>query len=152
MILVDSSVFIARFKAEPGWEALTAPIGSEPYVVPASVLVEVGMRVRTLAGLRRGASPTDAAADMHLALRGVREGAADILPIDADIAVAATETFAAYGKGTVHPARLNFGDCLVHAVAKRSGLPLLFEGDDFRHTDLDLHPASQDGAGRTLGD
>lgn len=41
-----------------------------------------------------------------------------------------------YGKGSGHPARLNFGDCFSYAIASRSGLPLLYKGDDFALTDL----------------
>jgi ribonuclease VapC len=42
---------------------------------------------------------------------------------------------AAY-RGSGHPARLNFGDCFAYALAKESGEPLLFKGDDFAHTDI----------------
>lgn len=41
-----------------------------------------------------------------------------------------------FGKGSGHPAQLNFGDCLVYSAAKYRDLPLLFVGDDFRHTDV----------------
>ncbi|KQU62141.1 hypothetical protein ASG67_03155 [Sphingomonas sp. Leaf339] len=41
-----------------------------------------------------------------------------------------------YGIGAGHPARLNFGDCLAYALAKESGEQLLFNSDDFRHTDV----------------
>ncbi len=41
-----------------------------------------------------------------------------------------------YGKGTGHPAKLNFGDTFTYALAKTRGAPLLFVGDDFSHTDL----------------
>lgn len=41
-----------------------------------------------------------------------------------------------YGKGSGHPAQLNFGDCLVYAAAKYRDLPLLFVGNDFTHTDV----------------
>ena len=150
MIVVDSSVFIARFRAEEGWQNLVAPLRDEPFVLPATVLVEVGMRTRTLSAARRGATREDAASDARRVVAELRRSAAEIAPIDADLALAANDAFVAFGKGTGHPARLNFGDCLVHAVAARRGLPLLFKGDDFGHTDLTLHPASQDGAGRTL--
>lgn len=53
----------------------------------------------------------------------------------------ALDGFARFGKGRGHPARLNFGDCLSYAVAKHHGIPLLFKGDDFRHTDIE--PALQ---------
>ena len=45
------------------------------------------------------------------------------------------EAFQRYGKGR-HPARLNMGDCFTYAIAKASGLPVLFVGDDFTQTDL----------------
>lgn len=41
-----------------------------------------------------------------------------------------------FGKGTGHPARLNFGDCCTCALAKVFGIPLLFKGDDFTKTDI----------------
>lgn len=41
-----------------------------------------------------------------------------------------------FGKGSGHPARLNFGDCFAYALAKVMGEPLLFKGDDFGHTDI----------------
>jgi ribonuclease VapC len=46
----------------------------------------------------------------------------------------ATSSTGCYGKGR-HPAALNFSDCLSYALAKRSGLPQLFKGDDFSRTD-----------------
>lgn len=41
-----------------------------------------------------------------------------------------------YGRGTGHPARLNFGDCFSYACAKHAGVPLLFTGNDFSLTDI----------------
>jgi ribonuclease VapC len=41
-----------------------------------------------------------------------------------------------FGRGSGHPARLNFGDCFAYALATDTGEPLLFKGDDFGHTDL----------------
>ena len=41
-----------------------------------------------------------------------------------------------YGRGFGHPARLNYSDCFAYALAKSRGLPLLFKGDDFTHTDI----------------
>ena len=53
-------------------------------------------------------------------------------PAQAEIAASA---YARYGKGSKHPAGLNFGDCFSYALAKASGLPLLFKGEDFARTD-----------------
>jgi hypothetical protein len=40
-----------------------------------------------------------------------------------------------YGKGR-HPAALNLGDLVAYALAKVTGEPLLFKGNDFARTDL----------------
>lgn len=41
-----------------------------------------------------------------------------------------------YGRGTGHKAALNFGDCFAYALAKETGEPLLFKGNDFSQTDI----------------
>ena len=48
----------------------------------------------------------------------------------------AREAYRDFGKGSGHPASLNFGDCFAYALAKSSGEPLLFKGDDFGHSDV----------------
>ena len=48
----------------------------------------------------------------------------------------AREAYRDFGKGSGHPAQLNFGDCLTYALAKEMDEPILFKGDDFSHTDL----------------
>ena len=40
-----------------------------------------------------------------------------------------------------HPAGLNFGDCFAYALAKATGEPLLFKGEDFARTDIRAHGA-----------
>lgn len=41
-----------------------------------------------------------------------------------------------FGKGSGHPAQLNFGDCFSYALAREKGEPLLYKGADFGHTGL----------------
>lgn len=48
----------------------------------------------------------------------------------------AREAFQRYGKGSRHPARLNYGDCFAYALARHLDEPLLFVGNDFAHTDI----------------
>lgn len=60
----------------------------------------------------------------------------DVVPFTAAHARIAQEAYLRYGRGSGHPAKLNFGDCVSYALAKASGQPLLFKGDDFPHTDL----------------
>jgi ribonuclease VapC len=49
---------------------------------------------------------------------------------------AAYSAFVAFGRGSGHPAALNFGDLFSYALAKVRGLPLLYKGDDFSQTDV----------------
>ena len=56
-----------------------------------------------------------------------------VTPEQVELARAAWNRF---GKGTGHPASLNFGDCFAYALAAELGEPLLFVGNDFVHTDL----------------
>lgn len=59
-----------------------------------------------------------------------------IVPITPEIGLAAIDALARYGKGSGHPAQLNFGDCFSYACCKSVGVPLLYVGDDFAATDL----------------
>jgi ribonuclease VapC len=58
------------------------------------------------------------------------------------MANAASLAFTAFGRGSGHPAKLNFGDCLTYAVSAVIRAPLLFKGADFGQTDVMVHPAS----------
>lgn len=58
-----------------------------------------------------------------------------VFPASAEIAFAALDAFARYGKGR-HPAKLNFGDCFSYAGARAADVPLLYVGSDFAQTDL----------------
>jgi ribonuclease VapC len=49
----------------------------------------------------------------------------------------AREAHATYGRGSGSPVRLNLGDCFSYALAKVTGMPLLFKGEDFTHTDVE---------------
>ena len=59
-----------------------------------------------------------------------------IEPVTAHQATIAREAYRRFGKGSGHPARLNFGDCFAYALAKEFDEPLLFIGQDFVHTDV----------------
>lgn len=57
-------------------------------------------------------------------------------PVTSEHARAARDAYRDFGKGR-HRARLDLGDCFAYALARISGEPLLFKGDDFRHTDIE---------------
>jgi ribonuclease VapC len=65
----------------------------------------------------------------------LRTAGISIAPASEEHAMAARQAYSDYGKGR-HPAGLNLGDCFSYALAKVSGEPLLFKGNDFRETDI----------------
>lgn len=58
-----------------------------------------------------------------------------VVPIGHDEWREAASAHARYGK-SVHPARLNMGDCFAYACARTNGARLLYKGDDFSQTDM----------------
>jgi ribonuclease VapC len=59
-----------------------------------------------------------------------------VVPVTETQARIARAAYRDFGKGSGHPAGLNFGDCFAYALAKDTGEPLLFKGRDFVHTDV----------------
>jgi ribonuclease VapC len=57
-------------------------------------------------------------------------------PVTLEHAEIARAAYRDFGRGSSHPAQLNFGDCFAYALAKSTREPLLFKGDDFSHTDV----------------
>ena len=58
-----------------------------------------------------------------------------VVPVDAEHVSEARDAYRRFGKGR-HAAGLNFGDLFAYALARASGEPLLFKGDDFTKTDI----------------
>lgn len=56
--------------------------------------------------------------------------------VDEQQAKLARDAYRDFGKGSGHPAKLNFGDCFAYALAKAKSEPLLFKGRDFGKTDV----------------
>ena len=59
----------------------------------------------------------------------------EVEPVTVEQALIARQAFHDFGKSR-HPAKLNFGDCFSYALAKATGEPLLYKGDDFAQTDV----------------
>lgn len=121
-MVVDSSVLIAILLAEPEAEDFAKRlIESDEIYVSAVSILESAMVIEYKKG-EQGASQFDALLKT-------------IVAFDSQQAELARAAWRQYGKGR-HPAKLNFGDCCSHAVAKYLNKPLLFKGDDFSKTDL----------------
>ncbi len=129
MIVVDSSALIAILRREPeADEFLHIIIAAEGCLLSSVSLLETSM---VMAG-RTGDARSLLELDALIASAGI-----EVVAQDARLAAAAREAFLCYGKGR-HPAGLNLGDCAVYALAKDRNLPLLFKGNDFPRTDLQL--------------
>ncbi len=62
--------------------------------------------------------------------------AATIEPVTVEQSAIARAAYRDFGKGSGHPAGLDFGDCFSYALAKVTGEALLSKGDDFGQTDI----------------
>lgn len=129
MIVIDSSVLIAILRREPEADAFLARIATADRCLLSAVsLLEISM---VLAG-RSG----DASSWIELDALVARAGL-EVVPQDEALTEAARAAFLRYGKGR-HGATLNLGDCAVYALASSYNLPLLFKGNHFAQTDLQI--------------
>jgi ribonuclease VapC len=128
-VIIDSSVLVAIVRREQGYGAyLSAIAGSETRVVSAANYVETSIVVD------QSSDPVvrDALDDL------LRELEIEIAPFTREQARIARRAYQQFGRGSGHPARLNFGDCFAYALARERDQPLLYKGDDFGHTDIPL--------------
>lgn len=125
-MVMDASALVAILLSEPGHEELLEKVsGVQAVAIPAPTLVEALIVVSG-----RGVREAAASAQAWMDSAGV-----ETVPFTAVDAEIAHRAFLEFGKGR-HPARLNFGDCMSYAVARRMRLPLLFVGADFSLTDV----------------
>ncbi len=68
----------------------------------------------------------------------LQEIGATEINLSAGLHEAALDAAKTYGRFVGHPAKLNFGDCFTYAAAKTLKSPLLFVGDDFAKTDIEV--------------
>ena len=127
-MIIDTSAVLAILRDEP--EA----------AVYAEAIQHAGSRRMSAVSFVEAAAIIDGGGD-PVASRGIddlvdaaRITIDPVTPAQARIARAA---FRDFGRGSGHPARLNFVDCFSYALAKAAGEPLLFKGKDFVHTDVE---------------
>jgi ribonuclease VapC len=126
-MIVDTSALIAILRDEPEAEAC------------ARALENSVVRRLSAANFVEAAVIIDANRDPIASRRFdelVREAQIIIEPVTEAQAQIAREAYRDFGKGSGHQAKLNFGDCFAYALAKVTGEPLLFKGDDFAKTDI----------------
>lgn len=126
-MIVDTSALLAILRDEP--EARLC----------AEALAQATTRRISAASFLEAAIVIDSSRDPIASRRYddlLRVAEIAIEPVTEEQARLGREAYRDFGKGSGHPAQLNFGDCFAYALAKATGEPLLFKGDDFAQTDV----------------
>lgn len=66
----------------------------------------------------------------------MKDSAIEVLSVDSKQVDVARAAYRDYGKGTGHPAKLNFGDVFAYALAATTRRKLICKGGDFLETDI----------------
>lgn len=125
-MVIDTSALLAILLAEPEASILARTIGSDgTRLMSAGSVLEAGI----IAQARKGDAGSQA---LDLLIMKLRIEVVAMTPHHVDLA---RRAFRLFGKGQAK-AGLNFGDCIAYALAKETGEPLLFKGEDFPRTDI----------------
>jgi ribonuclease VapC len=126
-VIIDTSALIAILRAEPEAPACAKAIeGAEHRRMSAANYLEAAVVM-------------DSSRDPVVSRRFddlLHTAQIRIEPVTETQARIARDAYRDFGKGSGHPAGLNFGACFAYALARESGEPLLFKGSDFTYTDL----------------
>ena len=126
-MIVDTSAIVAMLQLEPEATAMLRLLSvSGNTSMSAATYLECSIVID-------GAKDPKASANLDLLLRDLQIA---IEPVTAEQARIARQAYRDFGKGSGHPAKLNFGDCFAYAMAMERGEPLLYKGDDFAHAGL----------------
>ena len=126
-MIVDSSALIAILKQEAEWPALSEVLDSaKANRISAANYLETSI---VLDGWR---NPILSRKFDELMERFNIQ----IEPVTPEQAMIARQAYRDFGRGSGHPAGLNFGDCFSYALARDKREPMLWKGDDFVHTGL----------------
>ena len=126
-MIIDASALLAILRAEPESERMAEAIASaESRLISAANFVEAAVVIDS------GRDPLASRRFDRL----ISRAAIQIEPVTRQQAEEARLAYRDFGKGSGHPAQLNFGDCFAYALGKQRGEPLLFKGNDFVRTDI----------------
>ncbi|MGH4002884.1 MAG: type II toxin-antitoxin system VapC family toxin [Pseudonocardiaceae bacterium] len=125
-MIVDTSALIAILRDEPEAETFALALAAAQAPRISAIYLETAIVIDA----SRDPIASRNVDDLFTKARLVIE------PVTAEQAAIARAAYRDFGKGSTHPAQLNFGDCFAYALAKSAGEPLLFKGEDFSRTDV----------------
>lgn len=127
-MVIDTSALIAILLGEPEANAIAAAIARDNNrILSVFSFLEAGIVIDA----RKG---EPGSRELDILLHHIQ---AEMISMNPEQAEVARKAWKEYGKGR-HPAGLNIGDCCTYSLAKVSGEPLLFKGDDFCKTDIPI--------------
>ena len=125
-MIIDTSAMIAILYREPEAEAFAQLIhDADACRISVANYVEMAVVIESQLG----------AEGMRQAEAFFRRAGIVIAPVTVEHGELARQAFVDFGRGR-HKAGLNYGDCFSYALAKATGEPLLFKGNDFGQTDI----------------
>ena len=125
-MVLDTSALVALLLDEPEAEEFRGAVEEDTTrLVSAATLLETALIIEARKG-EPGGRELDALIDKAEIV---------VVAVDAEHVSEARRAYRRFGKGP-HAAGLNFGDVFAYALARTSGEPLLFKGDDFAKTDI----------------
>jgi ribonuclease VapC len=128
-MIIDTSAIVAVLRGEHGAKAYAAMIESAPIArISAATYVELGVVIDGLRDPVMSGSLDPFLVSMVVVVESLTVSQARV----------ARAAYQRFGKGSGHPARLNMGDCFSYALARDLDEPLLFKGDDFKLTDIEV--------------
>lgn len=134
-MIVDTSALIAILRGEPDAAYFVDAIVAEE----GRTLLSAGSYLETAIVVDGGRSPVASRRlDEFLAEAGIK-----IVEVTVSQARIARAAYRDFGKGSGHPAQLNFGDCFAYALATERGERLLAKGNDFVRTDVRMWTSSR---------
>ncbi len=127
-MIVDSSIIVAALRKEEDYQHWTERLlaASPQLKMSAGTYLEISIVIDA-------SRDADGSANLD---RFLDKLLVEIVPVTPRQARLGRSAYARFGKGSGHPANLNFGDCFSYALAIDRDEPLVFKGNDFGHTDV----------------
>lgn len=122
-MIIDTSVVIAILRMEPDASRYAGALQEAATVAISAANV---LEAHLVIGATRAGDLDDL----------MSASGAEVVAVDSEQLRIARAAHDRFGRGSGSPARLNLGDCFAYALARATNQPLLFNGEEFRHTDV----------------